>query len=124
MAVTDLEVVHAYRHLQRAALRAVHFEKPDQYIVRRHIRAAFDKDSRDDFSPRKISRTLEFLDNAITVRGLEYKLTKNIVRVWGERERLQRSLTTSKIYPHRRAAYLDFDRTLRQLNETMELCIK
>lgn len=102
-----------YRHLLRAALLATQNSQPASTVVRKHLRRAFrgppdplaplheylpsqrplSKDaehtspaSRAPADPSSLSRTLLFLHAAArSPRGLEGKVFKNIVRVWGER---------------------------------------
>jgi hypothetical protein len=83
-------LIHAYRHLYRSALHATLHSLPARYTIRNHIRAAFrnPKPSNQPFDPARIARTLLFLRAAAESPGLERKVFANLVRVWGERERL------------------------------------
>ena len=84
-----LSLTHAYRHLYRSALHATLHSSPARYTIRNHIRAAFRNPQQEQpFDPSRISRTLLFLRAAAESPGLERKVFANIVRVWGERERL------------------------------------
>jgi hypothetical protein len=75
-------IVHAYRHLYRHSLRAVQFSKPARYVIRDHLRYAFRKGRQEDFDPRKIANTLEFLHYATIENGLEHKILKNMATIW------------------------------------------
>lgn len=93
MTAVGVEVLHAYRHLTRAALRAVQYATPAHYVVRKHVRDAFRASSAADFDREKIARTLEFLRTAAKTRGVEHRVIRNIVRVWGEKN-IQRYTST------------------------------
>jgi hypothetical protein len=75
-------VLHAYRHVLRHGLRAIHFSKPARYTLRDRIRLAFRKSPASDFDPKKIENTLEFLQYAAKESGLEHKIVKNLLAVW------------------------------------------
>lgn len=81
------EVIHAYRHLYRAALRAVCYSKPASFVVRDQLRRAFR--TRDAiFDGSAIRRTVWFLRNAGRERGLEHKIVRNILmtQFWRNKE--------------------------------------
>ena len=80
------EVVTAYRNLYRHALRAVQYSKPARYTARKRLRDAFRNNAASNFDAQKIDRTLEFLDGAARVKGLEHKIIKNLLYVWGVRK--------------------------------------
>ncbi|KAK3115453.1 hypothetical protein LTR53_005205 [Teratosphaeriaceae sp. CCFEE 6253] len=124
MAPTRQEVLLAYRHLFRHALRACQYSKPVRFVVQDRMRRAFHTSSPDDYDASRIQRTPEFLQNAAESKGVEHKLQKKLTHVWWEREKLQRAPMRSDIYQLRRHAYDEFDRTLEMLNQTMGLCIK
>lgn len=90
MTPSPTETIHAYRHLYQHLLRAVQYSKPARYTARDRLRTAFRTSRPEEFDARKISRTLEFLDGAARVRGLEHKVVKNLMHVWFERQRLPR----------------------------------
>ena len=76
--MTDLKVVHAYRHLYRACMHAVQFSKPARFVARDKLRAAFrEKGARLD--ERGANRTLRFLEAAARERGPEHKVLKNLL---------------------------------------------
>jgi hypothetical protein len=80
------EIIHAYRHLLRAGLRAVQFSMPARFVVRDQLREGFrERDA--TFNRERIRRTIWFLKAAAQERGLEHKILKNLVRVYWERKR-------------------------------------
>jgi hypothetical protein len=81
---SPLEVVHAYRSLYRASLRAVQYSKPNRYIARDQLRQAFRREDPSTFNQEKIDATVEFLNLAARERGLEHKIVKNLLHTrWG-----------------------------------------
>ncbi|KAI0181323.1 DUF1763-domain-containing protein [Hypoxylon sp. FL1284] len=76
--MTDLRIIHAYRHLYRAVLHAVHFSKPARYVARDQLRRGF-RDEKAKFDARSIARTLRFLEAAARTRGLEHTILKNLL---------------------------------------------
>lgn len=80
--MSNVAVVHAYRHLYRHSLRAIQFSKPARYTLRDRLRLAFRKGSSTDFLPEKIENTIEFLKYATRENGLEHKIVKNLLFVW------------------------------------------
>lgn len=80
------KVLLAYRHLYKAALRAVQYSKPSRYTARDCLRRAFRSEPASNLKPQAIARTLEFLDGAARAKGIEHKLVKNLLHVqWGRR---------------------------------------
>lgn len=76
--MTDLEVIHAYRHLYRGLLHAIQFSKPAQYVARHQLRTAF-REERSKFDHRSITRTKIFLEAAARNRGVEHNILKNLL---------------------------------------------
>lgn len=93
----SLSTTHAYRNLYRAALRATFYSQPARYTIRKHIRAAFRTPNPQPLDQQRISRTLLFLRCAAESPGLERKVVKNLVRVWGERDRAVRQHVRSRV---------------------------
>jgi len=90
---TPHQITTAYRHLFKSALRAVQYSQPARFIVQRRLRNAFrQQDSAFRFDAAKIARTLEFLDGAARVKGLEHRILKNLMHVWWEQARLGRMM--------------------------------
>ncbi|KAK0335676.1 hypothetical protein LTR02_007103 [Friedmanniomyces endolithicus] len=117
-------ILHAYRHLLHAALRACRHAKPARFTVRDRLRRAFRTSQPEEYDAGRVERTLEFLGSAAEFKGVEYRLSKNLAHVWWERERLGRMTVRPDIFPLRRRAYEEFDRTVERLNESMGMCIK
>lgn len=92
------EVVHAYRHLYRAALRAVCYSQPASTVARDQLRRAF-RDKTGTFNKNTVRRTVWFLNNAARERGTEHKIVKNLIFTQFCREkanyRTWRSITES-----------------------------
>ncbi|KAI9773945.1 MAG: hypothetical protein M1840_006171 [Geoglossum simile] len=80
-----LQTLHAYRHLYRAALRAVQYSSPSRYTIRDHIRPAFRKGNPATFDQGKIDNTLLFLEGAAREKGIEHRILKTLLHVWFER---------------------------------------
>lgn len=143
------EVVHTYRHLYRALLRAVQYSKPNRYVARDQLRDAFRKEKPDTCDQTKVSRTLQFLENAARETGLEHRLVKTLLhtRYWETREEhflwvstsrckergsARRPLTLSRMskvrtpiqMEVRRTARIHYNMTLAMLNDSMGLCLR
>lgn len=84
------EVLHAYRHLYRAALRAVCYSKPASTVARDQLRRAF-RDKTSTFDNRAVRRTVWFLNNAARERGTEHKIVKNLLFVQLHRNEANRN---------------------------------
>jgi hypothetical protein len=143
---TQLDIIHTYRTLFRAALRAVQYSKPARYTARDRLRNAFRSNSPASYDTQKIASTLEFLHGAATTRGLEHKIVKNLMHVWHVRDRLPRAhmyvllvlgvkvrrrdgliwccCSLKDNLPFRNVAYEQFDLTVERLNESMGLCLR
>ena len=88
---TPTTLLHAYRHLLRAALRAVQFSKPARYVVRDQIREGFELSGTTTkvlapYDPERVRRTIWFLKAASQEAGLESRILKSLVRVAWERK--------------------------------------
>lgn len=88
MTVSRGVIVHAYRHLYRHLLRAVQYSIPARFTARDRLRNAFRKSPVEEYNQARIDRTLEFLDGAARVRGLEHRIVKNAMHVWWEQKKL------------------------------------
>lgn len=73
------EIIHAYRHLYRAALQAVCHSKPASFVVRDQLRRAFRKKEGATFDGKAIRRTVWFLRNAARQRGMEHQIVRNLL---------------------------------------------
>ena len=88
MVTPHQEIVLAYRHLHQHLLRAVQYSSPARYVVRDRIREVFRNSPPESFDALRIARTLEFLENATKVAGLEHRIVKNLVHVWWQQKKL------------------------------------
>lgn len=84
------EVLHAYRHLYRAALRAVCYSQPASTVVRDQLRRTF-RARTSTFDKRSVRRTVWFLNNAARERGTEHKIVKNLVLTQFHRDEANRN---------------------------------
>ncbi|KAJ4306913.1 hypothetical protein N0V88_000285 [Collariella sp. IMI 366227] len=108
---TTTDLLHAYRKLLRAGLRAVQFSQPSRSILTERLREGF-RDQHGSFEPERVRRTIWFLNAAAGARGLEHKILKNLCRVHWERMREVR-----REYEH-------YERTVKMLNDSMGLCLR
>lgn len=86
---TPKDIIHAYRHTFKSALRAVQYSKPARYVVRDRVRNAFRTAEPAHHDATRLARTIGFLDLAARERGLEHRVVKNLMHVWWEREKLR-----------------------------------
>ncbi|KAJ4301525.1 hypothetical protein N0V90_003618 [Kalmusia sp. IMI 367209] len=126
--MSQQDIIHAYRHLYRHALRAVHFSKPARFTLRDRLRLAFRKGSAADFKSQKIQNTLEFLHYATTQNGLEHKIVKNLLFVWWSQEKGGKGKPTAKHQSSdeiriRTTAFDAFNHNIHMLNESMDICL-
>jgi hypothetical protein len=80
------EITHAYRHLLRTSLQAIRYAKPARFTLQSHLRSSF-RNPTSPFNTQQISQTLEFLQNAAKYKGLEDKIVRNLLHVWGTKHR-------------------------------------
>lgn len=78
----NIQVIHAYRHLYRHLLQAIQYARPNRFIARDQLRAAF-REPGAKLDVEGIKRTLWFLQAAAKERGLEHKIVKNLLVVKG-----------------------------------------
>ncbi|KAK4122676.1 DUF1763-domain-containing protein [Parathielavia appendiculata] len=109
---TTTELLHAYRRLLRAGLRAVQFSQPSSSTVRERLQEGF-RDPKGTFDAKRVQRTIYFLNAAAQERGLEHKILKNLCRVHWERMR-----------DLRRTPWKHYERTIAMLNDGMGLCLR
>ena len=122
------EILHAYRHLYRAALRTVRYAVPARYEARSVLRDAFRNDPPSAFSGRRIKNTLKFLETASTHNGYEHKILKNLLhlkywRMRGLEKSLMRKQTDYALETRQHVLY-QYDATLTMLNESMDMCLR
>ena len=96
--MTNAALLHAYRHLYQAALRAVRHSTPAKYQIRDTMRSAFRTGAVDALNQQRVENTILFLRQAELHAGLEHKILQNLlhVRYWqrhGKRD--NRLLVTS-----------------------------
>ncbi|KAI1418094.1 DUF1763-domain-containing protein [Hypoxylon sp. FL1857] len=131
--MTDIKVIHAYRHLYRGLLHAIQFSRPALYIVRDQLRKAF-REERAKLDPRSIARTLRFLEAATRARGLEHRILKNLLLTayfrheasrhsWRHVERLPEKKGNMEEHVQQ-TAYKHYDMTVAMLNKSMGLCLR
>lgn len=82
------EIIQAYRSVYKHLLRAVQYSKPARYVARDHVRNAFRQSTPENYDARRIAKTIEFLDGATKMKGLEHKIVKNLMFVWWEQKKL------------------------------------
>ncbi|CAD0082941.1 unnamed protein product, partial [Aureobasidium vineae] len=110
------EIIHAYRHLLRTSLQAIRYAKPARFTLQSHLRSSF-RNPTSPFDSQQISQTLEFLNNAAKYKGLEDKVVKNLMHVWGCRHRdVPTALKDMRL---RDAAYERFDDQVKMLEHTL-----
>ena len=99
LEMADIHILHAYRHLYRAALQAVRHSSPAKYQIRNTIRVAFRTSSAIDFDSERIRNTEDFLQRARSYTGLEHKILRNLlhVRFWQSQARKERKLQVCHI---------------------------
>lgn len=89
----DRAVVHAYRHLYRQGLKAIHYSTPARYLLLQTLRKAYRSSPAEEFNATKINNTLRFLEQATKVAGMEHRILKNLLmaRYW-EQDHLAREV--------------------------------
>jgi hypothetical protein len=125
--MSGLEIVHAYRHILRASLRAIQFSKPARYTLVSRLRLAFRSPS-SSFERAHIQNTLEFLRYARETTGLEHKILKNLLFVWSDQARggykkSSRKKLSKEEQEIKATAYDTMNWNLEMLNSTMGLCL-
>ncbi|KAH0351296.1 hypothetical protein KCU83_g4485, partial [Aureobasidium melanogenum] len=114
------DIIHAYRHLLRTSLQAIRYAKPARFTLQSHLRSSF-RNPTSPFDSQQISQTLQFLNNAAKYKGLEDKILRNLLQVWGCKNRgvpssLRRDKNGMRL---RDAAYEGFDENVRMLERTL-----
>lgn len=84
--MSNLELIHAYRKLLRAGLRAVQFSKPSRAAIVAELRKGF-RDPAGTLEPERVRRTVWFFNAAAQARGLEHRILKNLCRVRLDQQR-------------------------------------
>jgi hypothetical protein len=140
MPPTSSEIVQAYRSLLRSSLRAVQYTSPARNIIKYRLRRAFRSSPREVFDAARISNTVQFLDNAARDKGMEHRVVKNLVKIWGGERHQWASRSKPILARHRRnhggiggeedgggVIYQAYDQvywTIGMLNESLGLCLR
>lgn len=125
-------VAHAYRHLYRQGLKALHYSVPARHVLLGILRSRFRSSSLNEFDPQRVANTVRFLQRATDVAGLEHKILKNlmIIRYWEQPQvrknaRVLKSLGIEGSEAHaRKDANEQFELTLMLLNESLGTCLR
>ncbi|KAI5205468.1 hypothetical protein E4T39_02972 [Aureobasidium subglaciale] len=114
------QVIHAYRHLLRTSLQAIRYAKPTRFTLQSHLRHSF-RHPKASFNDQEITQTLEFLSNAAKYKGIEQKVVRNLMHVWGCKDRdIPATLKRArKDMDFRDAAYARFDDDVRMLERSL-----
>ncbi|KEQ99339.1 hypothetical protein AUEXF2481DRAFT_35242, partial [Aureobasidium subglaciale EXF-2481] len=80
------QIIHAYRRLLRTSLQAIRYAKPARFTLQSHLRDSF-RNPKAAFNDQEITQTLEFLSNAAKYKGVEEKVVRNLIHVWGCKDR-------------------------------------
>jgi len=127
--MTSTAVLHAYRHLYRAALRAVRHSVPAKYQVRDTMRSAFRTGTVETLNLQRVNNTMRFLRQAESHAGMEHKILQNLlhVRYWqrqGRRDNRLVNQQTDLAATIRKNSWAQFDATLKMLNESLHTCLR
>jgi hypothetical protein len=84
---TTTQLIHAYRNLFRAGLKAVQYSTPARYSIRDKLRRAFRppeeyRSEKTVFDQEAIDNTVQFLEAAAANKGTEHKIVKNLCDVY------------------------------------------
>ncbi|KAI5467011.1 hypothetical protein BGZ63DRAFT_410105 [Mariannaea sp. PMI_226] len=128
---TNLEVVHAYRHLFRSISKAVQYAYWPRRTAIKQLRIAF-REPGAVFDGEGIKRTVWFLECAARERGIEHKILKNLIKVrqWrdspdkGFKKLLHEGQVDDPLAFEKKTKYWHYDMTVAMLNKTMGLCLR
>lgn len=124
-------LVHAYRNLYRATLRAVKYSAPARFQLRDVLRESFRTSQASNFNPRRVQNTIKFLQNAENYSGFEHHIVKNAAYMqWWKRQKLDKKLrhnirdtNTAAASESRKQMQHQFRATLIMLNESLDICL-
>ncbi|PWY67477.1 DUF1763-domain-containing protein [Aspergillus costaricaensis CBS 115574] len=130
--VDQKAVVHAYRHLYRQGLKAINYSTPARHVLRHSLRSAFRSSSPEELNPRRIANTLQFLQRAADVAGLEHKIVKNLMmmKYWEQPQVRKDHRTLRGLGVDQRDPILmqdtmrQFNLTLSLLNDSLDICLR
>ncbi|KIV88487.1 hypothetical protein PV10_08169 [Exophiala mesophila] len=122
------DIIHAYRNLHKATLKAICYSKPASHTARSILNDTFKKRPQDDFDAIRIQNTLKFLQAAADYAGYEHKILKNLLYVkWWQSRESKRTITSSSnsdFARHiREQSTLQYSATLTMLNESLGTCL-
>ncbi|RVX67931.1 hypothetical protein B0A52_08536 [Exophiala mesophila] len=87
------DIIHAYRNLHKATLKAICYSKPASHTARSILNDTFRKRPQDDFDAIRIQNTLKFLQAAADYAGYEHKILKNLLYVkWWQSHESKRTM--------------------------------
>ncbi|KXX74375.1 hypothetical protein MMYC01_207109 [Madurella mycetomatis] len=140
--MANLELLHAYRKLLRAGLRAVQFSQPSRTTFVQQLRKGF-RDPNGTLELERVRRTVWFLNAAAQERGLEHRILKNLCRTRFEQQRevskvpwkvrikhqedqarVAKKSKKTPFDPIKGTEYEHYDRTIAMFNDTMGLCLR
>ncbi|KAF3766211.1 DUF1763-domain-containing protein [Cryphonectria parasitica EP155] len=125
--MANRDVVRAYRHLYRSALKAVCYSQPASTVVRGQLRQAFRAPDA-KFDERAIQRTVWFLKNAARNNGIEHRIVRNMLFVkWAAQAFFTKKVDWIADFMCRtlisETAYVHYNKTIGMLNKTMGICL-
>ncbi|PYH81736.1 DUF1763-domain-containing protein [Aspergillus uvarum CBS 121591] len=124
-------VVNTYRQLYRHGLKAVNYSTPARYVLRHTLRSSFRSSPPESLDQQRIANTINFLQRAAEVAGLEHRIVKNmmIMKYW-QNPQIRRDLRSIKglgVEPRdpkvKEDAWQQYNLTLRLLNESLGTCL-
>ncbi|KAL2837414.1 hypothetical protein BJY01DRAFT_221024 [Aspergillus pseudoustus] len=126
-------VIQAYRQLYRQGLQAIRYSTPARYLLRQTMRESF-RFPTQDFDPRRISNTLNFLRNATESTGIEHRILRNLLTLkYWDQPTVKTDLSTQKYkslginqsHPKfQKEVREQFNKTLMLLNESLGTCLQ
>lgn len=128
MADRRHRIVLAYRHIYQLSLRAVHYSKPARFTILDRLRRAFREGHPNDYDPKRIRNTCQFLYCAYDNDSLEHKVLRSLLFTWYWEPGATLSKTMKKRKPQeevvRKVAKDQFNHSLKMLNESMGMCLR
>ena len=124
-------VIHAYRHLYQAGLRAVQYSRPARFQLRDILRETFRTSNHSSFTQQRIDNTIKFLNNARKYDGFEHRIVKNLLHLqyWKGKpleKRMKNNIrdsNTAAAVESRRQIWHQYRATLVMLNESLGICL-
>ncbi|TGZ80393.1 DUF1763-domain-containing protein [Ascodesmis nigricans] len=124
---TKTQILHAYRHLYRAGMAAVHYAVPARYDMGNKLQRAFRNEPIENFDQERIDNTVNFLWVAARENGIEHKIVKNLCVVDYWRYSGRRRSQAFRNDPEQLmslSAYNSYTENIGYLNETMKLALR